>query len=114
MLTEWLIAKATEQQFHAPISGIDTSNTASITLYEKLSFTHVVTMPQVGFKFGRWLDLAFCQLVLPARSADASSAGGWLTLPRSRRFARKTLPAATAAATKRRRLSPPSETPAPA
>jgi len=30
-----------------------------------LGFVHAGTIRQAGFKFGRWLDLAFYQLTLP-------------------------------------------------
>ena len=59
-----LIAAAQAQQYHVMIGGIDVSNPASIALHEKLGFTHAGTLEQVAFKFGRWLDLAFYQLVL--------------------------------------------------
>lgn len=67
-----LIAKAEEQQFHVLIGGIDASNGASIALHRKLGFSHAGTIWQAGFKFGRWLDLAFYQLVLktPAAPVD--------------------------------------------
>lgn len=47
-------------------------NAASITLHEKLGFRHAGTITQAGFKFGRWLDLASCQLQLatPRQPAD--------------------------------------------
>jgi len=59
-----LIEEAKKQQYHAVIGGIDTANEASITMHEKLGFSHCGTLKQVGFKFGRWLDLAFYQLLL--------------------------------------------------
>ena len=59
-----LIARAQAQQLHALVAAIDASNTSSVTLHERLGFQHVGTMPQVGFKFGRWLDLVFYQLLL--------------------------------------------------
>jgi hypothetical protein len=59
-----LIAAARENDVHAMVGGIDASNTASVVLHEHLGFQHVGTLPQVGFKFGRWLDLAFYQLLL--------------------------------------------------
>lgn len=59
-----LIARAREQQLHALVAAIDASNTGSVTLHERLGFQHVGTLPQVGFKFERWLDLAFYQLLL--------------------------------------------------
>jgi len=67
-----LIAAAREQQFHVLVGGVDTSNGASIAMHEKLGFTHAGTIRQAGFKFGRWLDLAFYQLILetPRHPAD--------------------------------------------
>jgi phosphinothricin acetyltransferase len=59
-----LIAAAREQDMHAMIGGIDVANAGSIALHESLGFRHVGTLPQVGFKFGRWLDLSFHQLLL--------------------------------------------------
>lgn len=59
-----LIEAAREREVHAMIGGIDASNAGSIHLHERLGFRHVGTLPQVGFKFGRWLDLAFYQLLL--------------------------------------------------
>jgi phosphinothricin acetyltransferase len=57
---------------HAVIGAIDAENEASLTLHESLGFARVGTLPQVGFKFGRWLDLAFMQKVLagPASPVD--------------------------------------------
>ncbi len=59
-----LIAKATEQQYHVMVGGIDESNIASVLLHQRLGFSHAGTIKQAGFKFGRWLDLAFYQLIL--------------------------------------------------
>ncbi len=67
-----LIAAARQNDLHAMMGGIDATNTGSIVLHERLGFRHVGTLPQVGFKFGRWLDLAFYQLLLdtPAHPID--------------------------------------------
>jgi L-amino acid N-acyltransferase len=67
-----LIAAARRQDYHCMVGGIDVANAASIALHEKLGFTHAGTIRQAGFKFGRWLDLGFWQLLLetPARPAD--------------------------------------------
>lgn len=59
-----LIAAAKERNVHTMLGGIDSTNAGSIALHEKLGFKHVGTLPQVGFKFGRWLDLSFYQLLL--------------------------------------------------
>lgn len=61
-----LIAAATDRQYHTMIGGIDLNNLASIALHEKLGFRHCGTIAQAGFKFDRWLDLGFYQLLLPS------------------------------------------------
>ena len=63
-LMRQLIAAAKEQQYHCMIGGIDIANAGSIAMHEKLGFKHAGTVKQAGFKFGRWLDLGFWQLLL--------------------------------------------------
>ena len=64
-LMELLIAEAKRRgDVHVLVGAIDAANGGSIALHQRLSFQHVGNMPQVGFKFGRWLDLAFYQLLL--------------------------------------------------
>lgn len=60
-----LIERAKAQDYHSLVGGIDASNTVSIRLHEAFGFKHVGTLPETAFKFGRWLDLAFYQLILP-------------------------------------------------
>ncbi len=60
-----VIEAATTRQYHTMIGGIDADNAASIALHQSLGFTHCASIKQAGFKFGRWLDLEFYQLVLP-------------------------------------------------
>ena len=60
-----IIGAAEAQQYHLLIGGIDAANRVSIALHESLGFIHCGTIRQVGYKFGRWLDLAFYQLILP-------------------------------------------------
>lgn len=72
VVMEALVEAAKARGVHAMIGGIDASNAASIALHRRLGFRHAGTLPQVGFKFGRWLDLAFFQLLLetPAAPVD--------------------------------------------
>ncbi len=67
-----LITHAQQQEYHTLIGGIDADNKASIALHERFGFQHAGTMLQVGFKFGRWLNLAFYQLILdtPKKPVD--------------------------------------------
>ena len=60
-----LIQSATEQELHTLVGGIDASNADSVAFHQKLGFVHAGTIKEAGFKFGRWLDLAFYQLILP-------------------------------------------------
>ena len=64
LLMQALIDAARAQGKHVMVGAIDAANAGSIALHQGLGFAHVGTMPQVGFKFGRWLDLAFYQLTL--------------------------------------------------
>jgi len=64
-LMHHLIAAAVAQQYHLLVGCIDSGNAASIALHRKLGFVHAGTLTNAGFKFGRWLDLAFYQLTLP-------------------------------------------------
>lgn len=64
LLMERLIVAAREQDLHVMVGGIDATNTVSIALHEQLGFVHAGTIRESGFKFGRWLDLAFYQLTL--------------------------------------------------
>ncbi|AOB32354.1 acetyltransferase [Bordetella sp. H567] len=59
-----LVERARDQQYHLLVGAIDSTNQASCALHEKLGFTHAGTVRQAGFKFGRWLDVAFYQLLL--------------------------------------------------
>lgn len=49
---------------HVAIGGAALPNEASVALHEKLGFKQVATFRQVGFKHGRWVDVAYWQLVL--------------------------------------------------
>lgn len=63
-LLQELIAVATEQQYHVMVGGIDVTNIGSVILHEKLGFSHAGTIEHAAFKFGRWLNLGFYQLLL--------------------------------------------------
>jgi phosphinothricin acetyltransferase len=61
------------------VGGIDAANAASIALHRRLGFVHCGTVREAGYKFGRWLDLDFWQLVLggsPLTSAAARNPFG--------------------------------------
>ncbi|MFB7373096.1 GNAT family N-acetyltransferase [Streptomyces sp. NPDC056222] len=59
-----LISSARQAGHHVVIADIEAENTASIRLHERFGFHHVCTVPEVGTKFGRWLDLTIMRLPL--------------------------------------------------
>ncbi|MGB4488108.1 GNAT family N-acetyltransferase [Pseudomonas veronii] len=63
-LMQALIERARTGGKHVMVAAIESSNQASLRLHERLGFSTTGQMPQVGIKFGRWLDLTFMQLTL--------------------------------------------------
>lgn len=59
-----LISEAQQRGKHMMVAGIESQNSASLKLHASLGFITTAQMPQVGIKFGRWLDLTFMQLNL--------------------------------------------------
>ncbi len=57
---------------HTIIAGIDATNEAILQLHQRFGFEEVACFKQVGYKFNRWLDLKFLQLILetPAMPVD--------------------------------------------
>jgi phosphinothricin acetyltransferase len=64
VLMEALIEQARQRDVHVLVGAIDAANQGSRALHEKLGFKLVGLLPQVGFKFGGWLDLVLYQLLL--------------------------------------------------
>ena len=59
-----LIERAKGCHKHVMVAAIEGGNAASIHVHRQLGFVSSGRMPQVGIKFGRWLDLTFMQLML--------------------------------------------------
>lgn len=59
-----LVTRATDEGRHVMVAGICSTNTGSIALHERLGFTTVAVVPEVGRKFGGWLDLTLMRLPL--------------------------------------------------
>ncbi len=62
-----LIEQAREDGYHVLIGSVEAENTASVALHRKLGFEIAGRLPQVGMKFGEWLDLYLMTLVLDGR-----------------------------------------------
>ena len=68
-LMDALIEEARRAGKHVMVAAIDGENEASIRFHERFGFVEVGRMPEIGAKFGRWLDLVLLQLRLDDRIA---------------------------------------------
>ena len=59
-----LIDIARERKYHNMIAGIDATNIASKRLHLSFGFESCAHIKHAAFKFGKWLDLEFYQLLL--------------------------------------------------
>ncbi|MDQ4141389.1 MAG: N-acetyltransferase family protein [Bacteroidota bacterium] len=64
VLMTHLINQAKKDGFHTMIAGIDALNVNSCKFHEQFGFFEVARFKEVGFKFNKWLDLVFMQLML--------------------------------------------------
>jgi phosphinothricin acetyltransferase len=58
-----LMTRARRDGIHVMVAAVDGDNVDSIRFHERLGFTVVGRLPQVGRKFDRWLDLVLLQCV---------------------------------------------------
>ena len=59
-----LIDKSKKDGYHTMIAGIDAANQSSYQFHKNLGFVEAGRIREVGYKFDRWLDLIFMQLML--------------------------------------------------
>jgi phosphinothricin acetyltransferase len=62
LLLSHLIDLAKQIGHHTIIASIDAEQAASIALHERHGFVKAAHLKEVGFKFGRWLDVVYMQL----------------------------------------------------
>lgn len=72
LLLSAVVDAARAKDMHTVIAGVDADNEASRRLHRSFGFEEVAHFKQVGYKFNRWLDLVFLQLMLdtPAQPHD--------------------------------------------
>ena len=63
-LMKALVEHARNAGFHVMIAGISADNAISIKLHRSFAFVEVAHFKEVGYKFQRWLDLKFFELIL--------------------------------------------------
>ena len=63
-LYQRLIDELRESPIHLLVAGIALPNDASVALHEKLGFRKVAHFNEVGFKFGKFIDVGYWQLTI--------------------------------------------------
>ena len=63
-LYETLFARLRERGYHRAFAGIALPNEASMALHRRCGFEPVGVYREVGYKFGRWIDVYWCQKAL--------------------------------------------------
>lgn len=63
-LMDSLIGECRKRGFHALIACITVPNDPSVKFHERYGFKRVSYFPEVGRKFGKWLDIHDFQLIL--------------------------------------------------
>ena len=63
-LYEELLPKLEDRGAHAAFGVIALPNDASVALHERLGFAKVAHLREVGWKFGRWIDVGYWQRLL--------------------------------------------------
>ncbi|MFI5128783.1 MAG: GNAT family N-acetyltransferase [Chitinophagales bacterium] len=59
-----LIEATRKLQLHTIIASVDATNESSLRLHRSFGFEEVAHFKEVGWKFERWLDLKFLQLIV--------------------------------------------------
>jgi phosphinothricin acetyltransferase len=60
-LMDALAEEARARGNHSLIGGVSAANVPGLDFHARIGFTEVGRLPEVGWKFGRWLDLVLMQ-----------------------------------------------------
>jgi L-amino acid N-acyltransferase YncA len=63
-LYQALIAALKARGIHGILGGVSLPNPASVALHEKLGFVKVAHFKEVGWKFEKWIDVGYWELLL--------------------------------------------------
>lgn len=71
-LLKAILAHARRLEKHVMIAGVDSENIASLRFLERFGFERAGHLREVGYKFGRFLDLVFLQYwITPSKKGPA-------------------------------------------
>lgn len=57
---------------HAMMAGVSGENPAGVAFHERQGYARIAVLPEVGYKFGRWMDLVLLQKLLTVRADKPS------------------------------------------
>ena len=63
-LMERLLEEVRKTDIHALVAGIALPNDRSVMLHEKYGFKKIAQFLETGYKFGKWLDIGYWELIL--------------------------------------------------
>jgi phosphinothricin acetyltransferase len=52
-----------QKSMHSVVAGIALPNQSSVALHEKFGFRQAASFREVGFKFGKWIDVGYWELL---------------------------------------------------
>jgi phosphinothricin acetyltransferase len=70
-----LMVQARARGIHAMVAAVTGENQASLAAHTSVGFVEVGRLPQVGHKFGRWLDLVLLQVLLDDKPSPIDLSG---------------------------------------
>ena len=56
--------EARQRGVHLLWAAVSGEKRAGVALHQKIDFKAITRLPQVGYKFGRWMDLVLLQKIL--------------------------------------------------
>ena len=62
-----LLKELKNTEIHAVIAGISLPNVVSVELHQKMGFEKIAHFKEVGYKFNRWIDVGYWELIFPFR-----------------------------------------------
>lgn len=71
-LMEHLFEHADRRGVHAMVAAVDGENAASVAFHAAVGFDEVGRLPEIGWKFDRWLDLVLMQKIVSDRPPESS------------------------------------------
>ena len=63
-LYNYLLNELKEMGYHTALGVISMPNESSLRLHEKIGFKKVAHLTEVGFKFGKWIDVGYWQYLI--------------------------------------------------